>query len=553
MASSRIKGITIEIGGDTTGLDKALQGINKDISLTQNELKDVNRLLKLDPKNTELLEQKQRLLREAISQTGEKLQTLRTAEKQAQEQFKKGEISRVQYDRLQREIAETERTEKDLEEQVKKTSSSLDKQDGSMRKNIISASLAADALKAVGKAVVSMAKDAVEYNAEMESYTAAFTSFLGDAQQAEEAIANIKADASGMTFGTDALIEANQMLITTGVGAEDAREAVNALAESIAATGGGDAELSRMASNLQQIRNVGKASSMDIRQFANAGINVYGLLSDYTGKSVEEIKDMEVSYDDLVKALKKATSEGGRYYGAMAKQAETYNGRLNALKSRIKDTLGQTFKSVSENLKNNVFPAINKALDKIDFDKLGESIGKIINVIGEILPTVLPVVARVINAIGRVIDALYPIVTALSGVLNSIMDMLDNAFAGKWKKAWEGLVNVVIGLWNTLLTTIGTIVNKIIDAVNTVISWFNGTPIPNITLPTVSLPTNGEVLNVGNKPSVGMSSPSTTNNNTNVGDIIVNVSNSNASANDIARAVEDTLTGKIKRGAYQYG
>ena len=87
MAGS-IKGITVEIGGDTTGLSKALGGINKEISSTQKQLKEVERLLKLDPKNTELLAQKQRLLGEAITETSTKLDALKQAEEKAQEQFK---------------------------------------------------------------------------------------------------------------------------------------------------------------------------------------------------------------------------------------------------------------------------------------------------------------------------------------------------------------------------------------------------------------------------------------------------------------------------------
>ena len=80
--ADRIKGITIEIGGDTTKLSTALKGVNKEIKSTQDQLKDVDRLLKLDPKNTELLRQKQVLLKQAISETGEKLKTLNEAEKQ---------------------------------------------------------------------------------------------------------------------------------------------------------------------------------------------------------------------------------------------------------------------------------------------------------------------------------------------------------------------------------------------------------------------------------------------------------------------------------------
>ena len=91
--ADRIKGITIVLGGDTTGLNKALSGTNKEIKNTQAQLRDVERLLKLDPTNTTLLEQKQRLLAEAVGETKSKLDTLKTAEKQVQDQFKKGEVS----------------------------------------------------------------------------------------------------------------------------------------------------------------------------------------------------------------------------------------------------------------------------------------------------------------------------------------------------------------------------------------------------------------------------------------------------------------------------
>lgn len=106
--ANRIKGITVEIGGDTTGLDKALKGVNNNIRSTQSSLRDVNRLLKLDPKNTTLLSQKQKLLKESIGQTKEKLEGLKEAQKQAKEQLERGELGQDKYDALQREIAETE-------------------------------------------------------------------------------------------------------------------------------------------------------------------------------------------------------------------------------------------------------------------------------------------------------------------------------------------------------------------------------------------------------------------------------------------------------------
>lgn len=120
MAAGRnIKGITIEIGGDTTKLQKALGDVNGKIRTTQAQLKDVDKLLKLDPGNTELLSQKYKTLQQEIQQTKEKLSTLKEASSQADQALKDGTISQGQYDALQREIAETEQSLKSLKQEYK--------------------------------------------------------------------------------------------------------------------------------------------------------------------------------------------------------------------------------------------------------------------------------------------------------------------------------------------------------------------------------------------------------------------------------------------------
>ena len=125
--ANRIKGITVEIVGDTTKLHTALKGVNGQIKNTQSALKDVEKLLKLDPTNTTLLAQKQKLLTQAIGETKEKLATLKTAAQQANEQLQKGEITQEQYDALQREIAETKAQLQKLESQASKTNQTLSK------------------------------------------------------------------------------------------------------------------------------------------------------------------------------------------------------------------------------------------------------------------------------------------------------------------------------------------------------------------------------------------------------------------------------------------
>lgn len=135
MASGRIKGITIEIGGDTTKLDKALAGTDKQLKQTQTSLKDVERLLKLDPGNVELLTQKQRLLTGAVDGTRERLSTLKVAAEQANQALANGDMAQVQFDALNREIAETqinlgkltqEAKDFDIDAAIKKAENSLD-------------------------------------------------------------------------------------------------------------------------------------------------------------------------------------------------------------------------------------------------------------------------------------------------------------------------------------------------------------------------------------------------------------------------------------------
>lgn len=125
--ANRIKGITVEIGGDTTKLQTALRGVNGEIKNTEAQLRDVNKLLKLNPGNTELIAQKHRLLGQAVDETKEKLETLKEAQRQADEALKNGTISQEQYDGLQREIAETEQRLRSLEEQADQSATALQK------------------------------------------------------------------------------------------------------------------------------------------------------------------------------------------------------------------------------------------------------------------------------------------------------------------------------------------------------------------------------------------------------------------------------------------
>lgn len=123
--ASRIKGITIEIDGDATGLNKALSQVDAKIRNSNAALKDINRLLKLDPTNTELLSQKQSYLSKSIEETENRLQELKKASEEAQKQLESGNLGQDKYDALQREIIATENKLKSLKDTVGSGSAKL--------------------------------------------------------------------------------------------------------------------------------------------------------------------------------------------------------------------------------------------------------------------------------------------------------------------------------------------------------------------------------------------------------------------------------------------
>ena len=196
----------------------------------------------------------------------------------------------------------------------------------------------------LGSAALSAAEgfiaSGIEYNAQIEKYTTGFTNMLGSAEAAQQVMSQIQEDAAKTPFDVESLTKANQYLISAGENASYARNTIMALGDAVSATGGGNDELNRMSQNLQQIANTGKATTADIKQFAYAGIDVYGILADYTGKSTAEVQNMTISYDLLTQALQAASEEGGRYYNSMDTQSQTMNGRVSTLKDNVKQLAG---------------------------------------------------------------------------------------------------------------------------------------------------------------------------------------------------------------------
>lgn len=244
MAASRIKGITIEIGGDTTRLQTALKGVNTEIRNTQAQLKDVEKLLKLDPGNTELLAQKHRLLGDAVKETKEKLETLKTAAEQAEKALNDGTISKDQYDALQREIIETENELKRLEEQANQSATALQK---------ISAT--GEKLKDVGSNIEGAGKKLLPV---MATVTALGTASVKTAADFEAAMSKVAAVSGATGSDLEALSKkAREMGSKTKFSASEAAEAMNYMAMA-----GWKTE--DMLSGIEGVMNLAAASGEDL-------------------------------------------------------------------------------------------------------------------------------------------------------------------------------------------------------------------------------------------------------------------------------------------------
>lgn len=279
----RIKGLTIEIGGDTTQLSESLHDVNKSITSTQAQLKDVEKLLKLDPTNTEMLAQKQELLTQAISKTEEKLETLKDAAVQAEKQLGEGKISQEQFAALQREIAATEI-------ELKRYDSQLD--------------TAADATEDLGDAAEQAAQNSGDASEEIGELSDAADDLGDAAEDAGDGTKNLGESARDSGDGFSVLDGAVATFIGNGLTA-----LVSAIGDAISTFAELSESTQEYRENMSKLYTATSAAGMDADYITQAYSQLYGVLGDETATTttISNFEKLGVSMQDMDSLLDSAT------------------------------------------------------------------------------------------------------------------------------------------------------------------------------------------------------------------------------------------------------
>ena len=397
--ANNIKGITIQIGGDTTGLDKALKGVNGQAREAQNELKEVNKALKLDPTNVELLEQKQRALASAVEATTKKLETLKDAQKQAADQLARGDIGQQQYDALSREIVKTE--------------AELTKAKDAQDKFNISAEQASAKLSAVGD----KAQMVADKTKALSAAAAGLVVAIGGAAVKSAAWAD----------------DLNTLSKQTGLTTEDLQKMQYA-SELV------DVSVDDIAGSMSKMR---RAMATDGKQdvFAQLGVSV----RDGTGA----LRDSSDVFYEVLDRLGKVGNETERDTLAMeifGRSADQLAGIIDDGGASLK-ALGEEAENLGLILDQDTLDAMNRVNDQIDrlkaqakgqFAKAGAAalealtpaIEGIVNVLSKVLEFIgnlNPEVIKVVTIIAAIVAAISPvaaIIAKIAGLLATLAPLL---------------------------------------------------------------------------------------------------------------------------------
>lgn len=465
MGEGRIKGLTIEIGGDTTGLDKALQGTNKEIKNTQSQLKDVERLLKLDPTNTELLEQKQRLLSKSVGEVSGKLEQLKDAEKQVQEQFKQGKASQEQYDALQREIISTETELKKLEQQASKSSVALTKisetSSNVAQKTKGVSTAAAGALVSVGAMAYKSAQAADDIN------TLAKQTGLSTEQIQKYSYA---ADLIDVDLDTIAKSHAKltKNMATAAKGTGDAATAFKSLGISVT-NADGSLRNNKDVFN-ETIDALGKVENETQRDAYAMAI---------FGKSAQDLNPLILGGSDALEQLGADAESAGLILSQdTLDSANQFNDAIDTLKAKT----GGSFAKIGAELATLLTPLLEKAATVLE---------KVVNWLSNLSPTAQTVIL-VIIALITAISPIAGIISAISGAVG-VMNAVSMASPVTWivlgivaavaalvaigvvlYKNWDTIKVKAQELWEKAKTTFSNIKTAADEAFAPIVNWISG-------------------------------------------------------------------------------
>ena len=332
--SSRIKGVTVEIGGDTTGLEKALKQVNSNIRETQSQLKDVSRLLKLDPSNTELLAQKQRLLKDSISETKQKLDALKQAQQQAKEQLENGTLGQDKYDALQREIAETEQKLKSLTTEYKNFGSVAAQQIavvGEKMKELGGKMEQAgkDLTMKVTAPIVAAGTVAVKNFAEVDKTMTLANQTMGNtAEEAELLDRAMSEAAANSTFGMSDAAEAVLNFARAGL---DAQQAAQALAPAMNLAAGEGGNLDTVSAGLVATINGFGDSFENAASYAD----VFAAACNNSALDVNSLSEAMSVAAPIFHAAGYTVEDAALYMGTMANNGIDANTAANSLKTGL--------------------------------------------------------------------------------------------------------------------------------------------------------------------------------------------------------------------------
>ena len=441
-----LKGITVEIGGDTTKLGDAILKARKSASSLSGELRGVESLLKLDPTNTVLLAQKQDILAESIAGAKDKLKMLIAAQESMSKQLADGKISPEQYRDFEREIESTRQQLTRLEaaasgtddavadvgDAAKEAGEKAEKASGgwSVLKGVM-ADLASSAIKAAVSTVVDGAKKMVsaglEYNQAMEGYVTNFTTMLGGSSEAANGmVGSLQKLASATPLAMSDLAGGAQTLLAFGVASDDVSGTLQRLGD--ISLGNAD-KMQSLARAYGKATAQGKLTGETVQMMIDAGWNPLIDICDQTGESMEDVQKRmaagSISAEELTQAVNHATDAGGKFAGGMEAASKTVTGLTSTLQDNVNAMLGELMQPVSDAMLSTLLPTAIDAVGQLTTAFEDEGIDGFSRVAGSLIASLS---AQLVSYAPQAIPAALSFIGALvTGLLSALPDLTGTA------------------------------------------------------------------------------------------------------------------------------